>query len=295
MTTLEASDGTSGYLQLVEHVVKHGRRRDARGMKTYDVGTVTLRLEHIDHSLPLGVGRNLNRAIAAAEALQLIGGFSEPSLLFAASANFRRYTESDGRFWGAYGERIGDQLGAAITKIENDRDTRQAVITLWNPALDNVPGKRDYPCTVALNLALTPDDRLEMRTLMRSQDVWLGTPYDLAQFTQLQWTVARLLGASLYRSESSIVPGLYEHTTWSTHIYEQHVAASQKLHDPPPLADREWQPQGVSGWTLYDVRRNALDLALHGTGVLARPTLSDVWYAEALGDWRAKLKTQELT
>lgn len=295
MTTLEAVDGTSGYLQLVEHVVRHGRRRDARGMKTYDAGTVTLRLEHIDHSLPLGVGRNLNRMIGAAEALQLIGGFSEPALLFAASGNFRRYVEDDGRFWGAYGERIGDQLAAVLGKIESDRDTRQAVVTLWNPALDNVLGRRDYPCTVALNFTLTPDDRLEMRTLMRSQDVWLGTPYDVMQFTQLQWTVARLLGAGLYRSQSSIVPGAYEHTTWSTHIYEQHMEATQKLHDPPPLADREWQPCGVSGWTLFDVRRNALGIVHTGLTSIDTPTPSDVWYTDVLGDWRAKLTAREVS
>jgi hypothetical protein len=196
---------------------------------------VTLVLRDISYSLPLGIGRNVNRKIAAAEAVQLIGAFSDPRLLTQASPNFNQFTEPDGTFHGAYGVRIGHQLVSAINKIKHDSDTRQAVITLWDPSLDNSPFHRDYPCTTALGLALI-DDKLCLRVVMRSQDVWLGSVFDWFQFTQLQWTAARILG---------VEPGEYTHTTWSTHLYASNLADVDRLTTPPDQERWEWQPRGI--------------------------------------------------
>lgn len=135
---------------------------------------------------------------------------------------FKRYAETDPvHFWGAYGNRIGTQLVNVVHKLITDPTTRQAVITLWNATHDNVPHKQDYPCTVALGFRQR-GTHLNMNVTMRSNDVWLGLPYDLFQFTQLQLSLCHVL---------DLTPGTYTHTAWSMHLYEENLDESYRVTD----------------------------------------------------------------
>lgn len=271
MRVIEVMNGVTGYALLVDYVMSRGKRRTPRGLATLDAGPITIVMHDVTHSLPLGVGRGVSRRVAAVEAVQLIGAFSDPQLTVAASPNFTRFLEPNHRFYGAYGQRIRDQLPVTLHKLRLDKDSRQAVITLWDPWLDNQPSHLDYPCTVALNLAIV-DDRLDLNVVMRSQDVWLGTPYDWFQFTQLQQTAARIL---------KIEPGLYRHTTWSTHIYGTNFDDVEKLTDAPPKDKREWQPDGIGRVddTVRQVMTRAASLA---HVALEDITESEKWYREQL-------------
>lgn len=224
MATLILQNGYVGYKEIVDAVLAHGKWRSPRGQRTLDMGLTVISLASPYHALPVGQGRGLNTAIGAAEAAQLVGAFSSPELMTQVSPNFSRFLNSQGRFHGAYGTRVREQVGCAIKKLRDDPDTRQAVITLWDPWLDNLPGEADYPCTVGFQFSLSPRDHLLcMNVIMRSSDVWLGIPYDLFQFTQLQLTVARVLGAR---------PGPFTLTTWSLHMYERDIVNAQTLTGP---------------------------------------------------------------
>lgn len=269
MHVIEIETGVSGYRDVVSHVMSAGQARYPRGIKTYDAGPLTVIMHDINYALPLHIGRGINRTIAAAEAVQLIGAFSSPELLAFASPNFAKFAEPDGQFHGAYGTRIGYQLHHVISKLKLDRDSRQAVITLWDSRLDNERGKRDYPCTLALHFAVI-NDVLEMTTTMRSQDVWLGTPFDWFQFTQMQHTVARLLG---------VTPGLYRHITLSTHLYAINMEHVENLAQPPAMSTWEKQPQGIGTQesTVFNVMYRALAL-IKPTELDWTP--SERWYRE---------------
>lgn len=261
---LELSDMREGYVTLVDTIAHLGKEVSPRGQAVLEVTDVTFTVADLTNALPIGVGRDLNLLIAALEALQLVGATSCPELLVAASPQFANYQEGDGRFYGAYGERVGFQTESVVEKLRRDRDTRQAVITLWDPRLDNVPGFRDYPCTVALGFRVRRD-RLDLSVLMRSNDVWLGTAYDVFQFTQLQWTVARQLG---------VEPGRYTHTAWSLHIYERDLPRVAKLHAPQGELPR--LPRGLGD----DAERVAVELLADPAsfGQTEDPDIS--WYQE---------------
>lgn len=284
--TIEIHTGTTGYPALLSHVLQHGYSRTARGRKTIEAGRTTVVIHDPSSTLPLGLGRKLSSGIAAAEAIQLIGGFSEPRLL---PDSFSAYREDDGSFHGAYGVRIGDQVMAQIDKITNDIRTRQAVITLWDPRLDNAPA-RDIPCTVALVFSLDESLRLNMDTIMRSQDCWLGAPYDWFQFTQLQWTVARVLRADV---------GWYAHTTLSTHLYESDVTAARDLVEVWAASsatdsdDITPQPRGIgeTGQSFTKIRDRARQLCDHildpdNFDLPFQPTSDEEWYVANLRRYR---------
>lgn len=191
--------------------------------------------------------------------------------------SFQRYLD-DGRFWGSYGTRIGIQLQHVVRKLRKDPDTRQALVTLWSPTFDNTPGKRDYPCTVSLGFRFDQTHtKLRMNVLMRSNDVWLGLPYDMFQFTQLQLTLCHILG---------VEPGGYRHHAWSMHLYERDLVASERLTHPGYSVSnypaRSVLGIGAVGTDVLTITERARAI---WNGTIQDPNASEGWYVAALGGY----------
>jgi thymidylate synthase len=231
---IELEDLQGGYVELVNFVRANGRHSSPRGMRTIEVEDAMIIVYDLRATVPTTVGRKPNLEIAALEALQLISGRSTPELLVAASPTFAQFREVDGSFWGAYGSRVHGQVVQVVDKLRSDKDSRQGVITLWNPLLDSETGRKDYPCTITLGFRLR-GDRLNASVVMRSNDVWLGTCYDIFQFTQLQYTIANMLGVDV---------GTYTHVAWSLHLYERDIDKVDELHAPTSTA--QFLPTGVA-------------------------------------------------
>lgn len=225
-------DMRTGYLELVEWV-QGGREVSPRGYKTWEIEDAVITLNNPRDALPVGVGRKPRVAIGAAEALLLCGGLASPSLLTSVSPAFRRFVDG-GDLHGGYGRRIAMQLPRAVERLLQDPDSRQAVVTIWDPLYD-MQEVRDLPCTLDFNFRVR-NDRLNMSTTMRSNDVWLGACYDFFMFTQLQCTVANALG---------IEPGTYTHHAYSFHMYERNLEAADALHDYDPEEAADDDPYAV--------------------------------------------------
>lgn len=277
--TVEGRDGQSVYGEVLENVRRRGKRRQSRNGLTYELEDVTIVLDSPENALPIHTGRQVSRKVAAVEALQLIGGFSDPEWAVKHAPGLQPYRDPDGSFYGAYGERIGTQLTSVYSKLTNEPLTRQAVMTLWNPEKDNEPHHRDYPCTIAIGFSLTGHalDRLNMRVQMRSNDAWMGLPYDMFQFGQLQLTLANIIG---------VTAGYYVHNAWSLHLYEENVAESYNVVEAPmaivpQLRDR--QPSGLG--TAHDgpgsVQLQAISLA-YAKSTEDLLNVSERWYYDAL-------------
>lgn len=268
-------DGVNGYVDLVKHVLEHGKEAAPRGMKTREIEDAVIRIDDVRNTLPLGVGRGTVPGIGAVEACQLIAGVSTPDLVIAIGPQFKNYAEDNGIFHGAYGLRTKNQYGKIVERLKADPDTRQAVVTIWNPELDLLEKKRDYPCTILHQFRIR-DNKLNMTVFMRSNDVWLGAAYDFFQFTRVQLAMANILG---------VEPGKYVHHVGSLHIYEQHYESADKLkhidradyEDIPPIHGTTWQ----------ETQRAAL-LALTAATNIYEPMLVDMltplegWYARAM-------------
>ena len=270
ITVIEANNGQGAYTRVVEAALKHGVARAPRGKMTRDLGYTVIEMRSPLNALALGCGRDVSQKIAVAEATQIIGGFSAPHLLLKANPRFAEFMD-DGSFHGAYGARIRTQAMSVCSKIKADPSTRQAIITLWDPVLDNQPHRHDYPCTVALHFEVQPrDNRLGMNVFMRSNDVWLGLPYDLFQFAQLHMTIANSLGLDY---------GMYRHTALSMHLYETDVEAAEQIHPPTHFS---WQPSGLGlrNQAMVDIMRRARITSTVECDLMSDATASEVWFRE---------------
>lgn len=267
-------DGVDGYVDLVTHVLNNGQEVSPRGMKTLEIEDAIITIDDIYNTLPLGVNRGTVPGIGAVEAMQLLSGTTYPELVISVGPQFANYTENNGLFHGAYGPRTRGQYEAIIDRLKKDKDTRQAVVTIWNPQWDLIPGKKDYPCTVLHQFRIR-DNKLNMSVYMRSNDVWLGAAYDFFQFTRVQLAMASVLG---------IEPGTYAHHVGSLHIYEQHYESAGKLtyvkeeekETIPYVTGRSWKEVESSAHL-------ALEAAIEpSTLITERLTDSEKWYAEAM-------------
>lgn len=213
------------YVALVSKVRDGGQLVTSRGMATRELTAVTLIFPDIlEPLLPIGVGRKVNLELAALEALQLISGTDQSELVAVAAPQFADVlVNAADPGYGAYGPRIHSQLLDCMDLLETDPTTRQAVLSIWKPG--DLTHVGDKPCTVFMQFLIRPNawgnPAVELHTHMRSQDVWLGVPYDIFMFTQLQHTVASYLRLPV---------GRYVHHATSLHIYERNVKASLGLH-----------------------------------------------------------------
>jgi thymidylate synthase len=205
--------GAADSLRILPHdIVRHGERTSPRGQDTYELRNVTIVLEDPTDCMAVGVGRKMNIKLAVAEALQLVGGFSDPEVMGNIAPNVRQF-RTGGIFSGAYGPRIRPQIEKALRRLQIDPDTRQAVVTVWDPLHDQQDGIKDIPCTISMNWHIR-DGKLHQTTHMRSNDIWWGWTYDVVQFTQLQCTMANLLEVPI---------GQYVHMVDSLHLYERNI------------------------------------------------------------------------
>lgn len=205
-----------------------------RGLKVREAGErVSIVIARPGDGFVEAEGRELNHAVTAVEGLSLVGQVSMPELITDRVGAFAPYA-NDGIFWGAYGARAAGDVGEVVKLLKRDPDSRQAVITLFDSDRDlGRPDVKDVPCTLSIQFLLRdqrygPEDgdvrkALHVWVAMRSNDAWLGLPYDLGQFSLLQMAVAQALGAGL---------GTYTHTVGSMHLYEQNWDAAALIHGP---------------------------------------------------------------
>ncbi len=103
-----------------------------------------------------------------------------------------------------------NQLNYVIKLLQENPNTRQAVIHIKEPSDKE---SKDVNCTVCLQFFIR-DNKLYLTTYMRSNDLWMGFPYDVFQFTNLQIMLAMILGVEI---------GTYTHIAGSLHLYERNV------------------------------------------------------------------------
>lgn len=93
--------------------------------------------------------------------------------------------------------------------LRKDPNTRQAIIHIKTPRDTREYPTKDLNCTVYCQFILR-DNKLHMSTHMRSNDLWMGVPYDCFFFMNLQVLMAMKLGVDI---------GTYTHYAGSLHLY----------------------------------------------------------------------------
>lgn len=115
-----------------------------------------------------------------------------------------------------------DQIEKVIELLKKDPTSRRAKININTPN-EYVIETKDEPCTMFLQF-LIRNGKLHCTTVMRSNDIWFGFPYDMAFFTELQKYIADKLNVNY---------GTYTHFVVSMHMYERDYDKIHKIVKQP--------------------------------------------------------------
>lgn len=167
----------------------------------------------------------MNPAFAIAEALWILSGRSDAALPVFFNPKLPEYVGHEHEFGGAYGARLRrtfgiDQLSRAADALSRNPASRQVVLQIWDAARDlpdaeGAPASLDVPCNL-ISMLKVRGGRLEWTQVLRSNDLLLGVPHNVVQFTFLQEVVAGWLG---------LEPGQYTHLSDSLHVYAADLGA----------------------------------------------------------------------
>ena len=159
--------------------------------------------------------RKLSMRYAIGELLWYLSGNNSLKEIQKYTKNWDRMSDNGETVNSNYGYCIKnkfdfDQWEYVKNLLKKDSNTRQAVIHI--KTADNKESK-DVNCTVCLQFFIR-HDKLYLTVYMRSNDIWLGFPYDVFQFTCMQILMSMQLGIGL---------GTYTHVAGSLHLYKRNL------------------------------------------------------------------------
>ena len=135
-----------------------------------------------------------------------------------------KFSDNGQTFDGAYGPHVQGQWPYVEGALKRDVDSRQAVISIFQPRKEADVSK-DVPCTLTLQF-LIRHGMLHTIACMRSSDVWLGLPYDFFNFSMLANILAGQLG---------VVVGPVTMHLGSSHLYTRNEPEAEMVLSSPEM------------------------------------------------------------
>ncbi len=204
---------------------KHGQESSPRGKTTRElIGYgMTIKMDNPIVSVP---ERELGTAFLCAEPAWILSGDNTLEYIHDY-ARLGLYSD-DGIFLsGAYGPKIVDQLPFIVKCLLNDQDSRQAIINIWR---EKPASSADTPCTLSYQFVIR-QNRLHMIATMRSNDVYLGTPYDIFTQVMIAYAVCLLLKQMDPVKFKPLALGELHLNVGSFHLYESNFDKARTIVD----------------------------------------------------------------
>jgi thymidylate synthase len=224
MNTFDAT-----YQRLIKTIMDTGVREvnNRTGKETAAVPGLSFSHDIEKDGFPLLTLRKIPTKMFIAEQVWFIAGSRKPAdFLRDYTKIWDLFTNPGDVVTVAYGYRwrkhFGrDQLGLLVKLLQEDPSSRHGVVVTWDPAGDGLGGvaKKNVPCPFAFTVTII-GGRLHFHNIVRSNDMVLGFPADVAGFALLQMILAQKLG---------VAPGIYTHSISNAHIYDNHYDGAAEL------------------------------------------------------------------
>lgn len=124
---------------------------------------------------------------------------------------WREWTRDDGTLGPVYGAQWARQLPGVINDIIHSPNSRRLLVSSWQ--MDDIDSMALPPCHLYYQFYVNDGD-LDLSFTMRSTDVFLGLPYNIASYGMLLHIVALITG---------LRPGKLHVNLNDVHLYENHV------------------------------------------------------------------------
>ena len=248
------------YLSILRKIMDEGVDRDDRtGTGTRAIFGEVMRFRMADGFPAVTTKRLAFRAVVA-ELLWFLAASSDVKELHALGVRiwdgnaFADYWRPRARFegdagrnygqqwrdWDAPGGRRIDQLADLVRRIGSDPSSRRHLVTAWDPAeIEDT----SLPACHAFFQVFVREGRLSLLMYQRSADMFLGVPFNAAQYALVLHFLAQM---------TELEPDELIHVLADAHVYRTHMdAVREQLGRDPYPAPKLWLDPALR--TLDDV------------------------------------------
>jgi len=197
--------------------------------------------------------RRNNVAASIAESVWMLAGRDDVAFLAPYLPRAGDYSDDDNTWRGAYGPRLRrsfgvDQLAEVRNLLVDDPQSRRAVASIFDPAMDFVDS-RDIPCNNWLHFIVV-DGALDLSIAARSIDLmWGFSGADAFQWSVLQELMARWVGVPMGQQRWFI---------GSCHLYARHLRRGEEILKSLAVPVTQTRPSaGYEG--IWEFLKNDLD------------------------------------
>lgn len=233
-------ENEEGYLEILKDVLKNGQEINTRNGITISNFGYLLKFNNINN-FPLLTTKRVYFKGVLEELLWFLKGSSNTDYLqqknihiwdgnssreYLDANGFENYKEGElgpvyGWQWRSYGKKynkFGDETGVdqikyVLEELLKSNNSRRAVLNAWNPSQLNEMALP--PCHMMYNFYKN-NDGLSCLMTMRSSDLFLGLPFNIASTALLTSIIAKVLHLNVNNIALSLC---------DAHIYKEHVNA----------------------------------------------------------------------
>lgn len=209
------------YLSIANKILSEGEMRDNRtGIKAISLPHVCITIDLEEDGFPILASKFVGFKTAVKELLW-IWQMQSNDVRKLQDMNVHIWDEwmqEDGTIGKAYGYQLAKykQVDNLIKTIKEDPTSRRMITTLWN--IEDLPEMALQPCAFQ-TLWNINKGRLNCMLTIRSNDWFLGNPFNVAQYAALVHMIAQV---------TNYKPGRLTVCINDAHIYENHIPQIQE-------------------------------------------------------------------
>ncbi|NCU17241.1 thymidylate synthase [Pallidibacillus pasinlerensis] len=232
------------YLQLCEHVLQNGIKKDDRtGTGTISTFGYQMRF-NLQEGFPLLTTKKVFLKGIIHELLWFIQG--DTNIKYLKDNNVKIWDEwanengdlgpvygHQWRSWTGADGRKHDQLTNLIEQIKTNPNSRRLILSAWN--VGDLDKMALPPCHTLFQFYVA-DGKLSCQLYQRSGDLFLGVPFNIASYALLTMMIAQVC---------DLEPGEFVHTFGDVHIYLNHLeqVKLQLTREPRELPTMKINPE----------------------------------------------------
>lgn len=222
------------YLKLQAEILKNGKSKPTRGIHGIkSIFGAQLRFD-MRQGFPLLTTKKMPFKVLLHETFWFISGSSNAKYLHEHNIHYwDGFLDKKGDLGRVYGVQWRhwrrpngsehDQLQWAIDELKNNPDSKAIIVSAWNAG--ELKEMRLPPCHTMFQFDATKG-KLRLHLYQRSWDVFLGAPFNIAQYALLLHMVAHVTG--LEARELIISAG-------NAHLYKNHLEGAKEQIKRKPL------------------------------------------------------------
>lgn len=243
------------YLDLLQHILGNGvDKGDRSGFGLLSTFGYQMRFD-LTQGFPLLTTKKMPIKTLIHELLWFLSGSTNVSYLQENNVHiWDTFADEKGELGPVYGYQWRhwptleggeiDQIRNVIEEIKMMPNSKCMIVSAWNA--ENIKKMRLPPCHTLFQFNVT-QGKLSCQLYQRSGDVFLGVPFNIAEYSLLTMMIAQVCELEVNK---------FVHTLGDAHLYKNHLeqAKLQLTREPRPLPKMTLNPEikDIDDFTLDD-------------------------------------------